>query len=108
MLGAGVLADTECASRICPSSSASTDENAPRARPGARPTRRRGRGLDPLARGLDPDQLDRVVVDEAREIPIAFETLTQAMTQRQRPLGCHGLLPRLVADHAAEVANGLG
>ena len=63
--------------------------------------------VEPLAAGLDPDQLHLRVVDEGVEGPDRVRAAADAGDHpgRERALGCQRLLARLVADHPLEVAN---
>ena len=61
----------------------------------------------PSPAGLDPDQLDRRVVEEGDEGPDRVRAAADAgdHPRRQRALGGQRLLARLVADHPLQVAD---
>ncbi len=77
------------------------------AAPAERERRAVAAGLDPVARGLDADQLHLGVVDERHEDPDRVGAAADAGDHALRqPAGLlEHLGARLVADHALEVAH---
>src|SRR5690554_3330443 len=67
-------------------------------------------GLKTLARGLDPDQADLVVVDKAAEDAdrVGATAHTGDYPGRQPPSAFHCLLTCLIADHPLQIADQLG